>query len=49
MAAMHRIAVEDDWGGIPINEASRLYALSWQASRLTVKQQQCMGYVAPYT
>jgi glyoxylase-like metal-dependent hydrolase (beta-lactamase superfamily II) len=38
-----------DWGGIPLNDAARLYALSWPASRLTVKQQQCMGYVAPYT
>src|SRR3989475_2873198 len=38
-----------DWGGIPLNDAARLYALSWPASRLTVKQHQCMGYVAPYT
>jgi len=38
-----------DWGGIPLNDAARLYALSWPASRQTVKQQQCMGYVAPYT
>jgi len=38
-----------DWGGIPLNDAARLYALSWQASRQTVKQQQCMGYVPPYT
>jgi glyoxylase-like metal-dependent hydrolase (beta-lactamase superfamily II) len=38
-----------DWGGIPLNDAARLYALSWPASRLTVKQQQCMGYVPPYT
>ena len=34
-----------DWGGIPLNDAARLYALSWPASRQTVKQQQCMGYV----
>ena len=38
-----------DWGGIPLNDAARLYALSWSASRLTVKQHQCMGYVPPYT
>ena len=38
-----------DWGGIPLNDAARLYALSWQASRQTVKQQQCMGYAPPYT
>src|SRR5215831_8152356 len=37
-----------DYGGIPLNEASRLYALAWTASRQTVKQQQCMGYVPPY-
>jgi cyclase len=38
-----------DWGGIPLNDAARLYALSWPASRQTVKQQQCMGYIPPYT
>ena len=32
-----------DWGGIPLNDAARLYALSWSASRLTVKQHQCMA------
>ncbi len=37
-----------DYGGISLNEAARLYALSWPASRQTVKQQQCMGYVPPY-
>jgi len=37
-----------DYGGIPINEASRMYALSWDASRITVRQQQCAGYVPPY-
>lgn len=37
-----------DYGGIPINEASRIYALSWPASRQTVKQHQCQGYVPPY-
>jgi len=38
-----------DWGGLSLNDAARLYALSWPASRQTVKQQQCMGYVPPYT
>jgi len=37
-----------DYGGIPMNEASRMYALTWDASRITVKQQQCAGYVPPY-
>jgi cyclase len=37
-----------DYGGIPLNEAGRLYALSWDASRMTVRQQQCPGYVIPY-
>jgi len=37
-----------DYGGIPINEASRMYALAWDASRITVRQQQCAGYVPPY-
>jgi glyoxylase-like metal-dependent hydrolase (beta-lactamase superfamily II) len=37
-----------DYGGIPINEASRIYALSWPASRQTVRQHQCQGYVPPY-
>ncbi len=37
-----------DYGGIPMNEASRMYALAWSASRITVRQQQCAGYVPPY-
>jgi cyclase len=37
-----------DYGGIPLNEAGRLYALAWDASRITVRQQQCAGYVPPY-
>src|SRR5437867_2190350 len=37
-----------DWGGIPLNEANRLYGLSWSASRITVRQHQCAGYVPPY-
>jgi len=37
-----------DYGGLPITDASRLYALAWPASRQTVRQQQCPGYVPPY-
>jgi hypothetical protein len=37
-----------DYGGIPVNQAGRLYGLSWDASRMTVRQQQCSGYVPPY-
>jgi glyoxylase-like metal-dependent hydrolase (beta-lactamase superfamily II) len=37
-----------DFGGIPLNEAGRLYGLAWDASRQTVRQQQCAGYGIPY-
>jgi hypothetical protein len=37
-----------DYGGFPVNEAGRLFALSYDASRLTLRQHQCDGYVAPY-
>jgi glyoxylase-like metal-dependent hydrolase (beta-lactamase superfamily II) len=37
-----------DYGGIPLNEAGRLFALSYDASRLTLRHHQCDGYVAPY-
>ena len=37
-----------DYGGIPINEAGRLFALSYDSSRLTLRHHQCDGYVAPY-
>jgi len=37
-----------DYGGIPINESARIYALTWPANRMTVREQQCMGYVPPY-
>ena len=37
-----------DYGGIPLNEGSRLYALAWNASRITLRQHQCAGYVPPY-
>jgi len=38
-----------DYGGIPLNEAGRLYALAWSAARIQGRQHQCMGYVPPYT
>ena len=37
-----------DYGGFPINEAGRLFALSYDPSRLTLRHHQCDGYVAPY-
>lgn len=38
-----------DYGGFPINESARLFALSYDASRLTLRHHQCDGYVAPYS
>jgi glyoxylase-like metal-dependent hydrolase (beta-lactamase superfamily II) len=38
-----------EYGGIPLNEAGRLYALAWHPSRIQGRQHQCMGYVPPYT
>lgn len=38
-----------EYGGIPMNEAGRLYALAWSAARIQGRQHQCMGYVPPYT
>jgi len=37
-----------DYGGIPFNEAGRLFALAWPASRQTVRIEQCAGYTIPY-
>jgi cyclase len=37
-----------DYGGIPVNEGGRIYGLTWPANRMTVREQQCMGYVPPY-
>jgi hypothetical protein len=37
-----------DFVGLPINEAARTFALSWDASRLTVPEHQCQVHVAPY-
>jgi glyoxylase-like metal-dependent hydrolase (beta-lactamase superfamily II) len=38
-----------DYGGFPINDAARLFALSYDASRVTLRHHQCDGYVAPYS
>lgn len=37
-----------DYLGIPINEAARLRADSWDASRLTLQEHQCRVHVSPY-
>jgi len=37
-----------DYLGLPLNEAGRLSALSWDASRLTLPEQQCRVHAAPY-
>src|SRR6516162_8196901 len=36
-----------DYLGIPINDAARLRAESWDASRLTLQEHQCRVHVAP--
>ena len=33
-----------DYGGLPLSEAGRLYALAWDPERWTLRQQQCMAY-----
>jgi cyclase len=37
-----------DYGGFPLSEAGRLFALSYDPSRLTLRHHQCDGYVMPY-
>jgi cyclase len=37
-----------DYTGLPINSAARLFAESWDASRLTLQEHQCRVHVAPY-
>jgi cyclase len=37
-----------DYLGIPINNAARLRAESWDASRLTLPEQQCRVHISPY-
>jgi glyoxylase-like metal-dependent hydrolase (beta-lactamase superfamily II) len=33
-----------EYGGLPISESGRLYALTWSPARMTVRQQQCAAY-----
>jgi glyoxylase-like metal-dependent hydrolase (beta-lactamase superfamily II) len=37
-----------DYLGLPINDAARVFADSWDASRLTLQEHQCRVHVAPY-
>ena len=37
-----------DYGGFPLNEAGRLWALSYDPSRVTLRHHQCEAYVTPY-
>ncbi len=37
-----------DYLGLPINEAARQYAESWDAARMSLPEHQCMVHVAPY-
>ena len=53
--ALHEDALERgggpelaDYGGFALNEAGRLWALSYDTSRLTLRQHQCEAYVMPY-
>ncbi len=37
-----------DYTGLPMNDAGRQYADSWDASRLTLPEHQCRAHVSPY-
>ena len=37
-----------NYAGLPITEGARQWALSWDASRLTLPEHQCQVHVAPY-
>jgi hypothetical protein len=37
-----------DYLGIPINDAARLFAESWDSSRLTLQEHQCRVHIVPY-
>ena len=37
-----------DFTGLPVNDAARLFADSWDASRLTLPEHQCRAHAAPY-
>jgi len=38
----------NDYGGFPLNESGRLWALSYDPSRVTLRHHQCDAYVTPY-
>jgi hypothetical protein len=37
-----------DYLGLPISDAARFFADSWDASRLTLPEHQCRVHVSPY-
>ena len=37
-----------EYPGIPINDPGRIYALTWDPSRLTLRQQQCSAYTPEF-
>ncbi len=37
-----------EYPGVPLNEPGRLYALAWDPSRFTVRQQQCAAYTPEF-
>jgi hypothetical protein len=37
-----------DYVGLPINEAARRFAESWDPSRITLPEEQCRVHVSPY-
>src|ERR1700690_2213837 len=37
-----------NYAGLPVNDGARQFALSWDASRLTLPEHQCQAHVAPY-
>ena len=38
----------DGYPGIPMNDPGRIYALTWDPSRLTIRQQQCSAYTPEF-
>lgn len=38
----------NDYSGLPVNEAARLFADSWDVERTTVLEHQCQPYTMPY-
>lgn len=38
-----------DYAGIPLTDAARQFAESWDAARLSMPQQQCRVHVSPYS